>query len=430
MPGDLIHGRPVPQSVARATRWPAGVLALTLATLVVLWLHALALQGMAQALPGLGKGASTAPVTRAFITRTVQFDNGADEAPALATPPAAAPAPPAPKPVRKPVGATLLKPPEALEPMAAQPEPLVVAAGPEPAPQDSVAVVVAARAAADPAPADAASAPAAASSAPAPVMAPAATPVSDAVPQALARPPTNLPTNAPPPGPARSAAGSADVPALPVYDYRFPSSTRLKYEVSGLVKGFGYHVSGELMWLQDGKTYDARLEISHFLLGSRLQTSKGALTPRGLEPLRFGDKVRSEVAAHFQRAKGLVTFSANTPDAPLMPLAQDQLSIFVQLAAMWGANAGRFAPGLQLPFQAVGPRTSENWTFLVGAQERLKIDGRELPATKLLRERSGDFDTRVELWLAPALEYLPARIRLTQSNGDEVDMLWSRTEKP
>jgi hypothetical protein len=227
-----------------------------------------------------------------------------------------------------------------------------------------------------------------------------------------------------------AGTGSADAPVLPVYDYRFPGSTRLKYDVSGLVKGFRYYVSGELLWLQDGKTYDARLEISHFLLGSRVQTSKGALTPQGLEPLRFGDKVRSEVAAHFQRAKGLVTFSANTPEAPLMPLAQDQLSIFVQLAAMWGANAGRFTPGLQLPFQAVGPRTSENWTFLVGAPERLKVDGRELPATRLLRERSGDFDTRVELWLAPALDYLPARIRLTQSNGDEVDMLWSRTEKP
>lgn len=419
MPGDLIHVRLVPHSVARATRWPAGAFALTLATLVVLWLHALALQGMAQALPGLGKAASTSLAPRAFITRTVQFDNGADEAPALATTPTTAPAPSAPKPVRKPVGATLLTPPEAPLPMAVQPEPLVVAAGPEPepAPQDSVNVNVdvAATAAAVPTPA-------AASSAPAPVMAPGAAPVSDGVPQALARPPAHAP--------ALSAAGSADAPVLPVYDYRFPGSTRLKYEVSGLVKGFGYHVSGELLWLQDGKTYDARLEISHFLLGSRLQNSKGALTPRGLEPLRFGDKVRSEVAAHFQRAKGLVTFSANTPDAPLMPLAQDQLSIFVQLAAMWGANAGRFAPGLQLPFQAVGPRTSENWTFKVGAQERLKLDGRELPTTKLLRERSGDFDTRVELWLAPALEYLPARIRLTQSNGDEVDMLWSRTEKP
>jgi hypothetical protein len=419
MPSDLIHGRPVQKSVARATRWPAGVLALTLAALAVLWVHAVALQGLAQALPGLGNGAHAPRVSRAFITRTVQFDNGADKAPAPATTPPAAAPPPAPQAMRKPAGASLLMPPEAPVPIAAQPAPLDLAVaptpGPEPAPQDNVALTDAARtpAVSAPAPADTASAPEAAVT---------VNPAAGALPSAPARPSPRTPSLA--------AAGSPEAPALPVYDYRFPGSTRLKYEVSGLVKGFGYRVSGELLWLQDGKTYDARLEISHFLLGSRLQTSKGALTPRGLEPLRFGDKVRSEVAAHFQRAKGLVTFSANTPDTPLMPLAQDQLSIFVQLAAMWGANPGRFAPGMQLPFQAVGPRTSENWTFLVGTPERLKIDGRELPATKLLRERSGDFDTRVELWLAPALDYLPARIRLTQSNGDEVDMLWSRSEKP
>jgi hypothetical protein len=53
-----------------------------------------------------------------------------------------------------------------------------------------------------------------------------------------------------------------------------------------------------------------------------------------------------------------------------------------------------------------------------------------MEATKLLRENSADYGVRVEVWLAPALEYLPARIRLTQSNGDEVDMLWRKTEKP
>ena len=423
MPGDLKPGTPAQPSVARAARWPAGVLALSLAALVVLWLHALALQGLAQALPGLGNGASTSPVNRAFITRTVQFDNGADKAP-VAPAPAAAAQPPAPKAARKPAGAAFLVAPEAPEPLALTPA-LLAAAGPDPqlatAPQDSVA---AAPQALIPPPVQAQTQTKADAQAQGMAQAAAQPLVPGALPTALA---SSSASAASLPG---AGTGSADAPALPVYDYRFPGSTRLKYDVSGLVKGFRYYVSGELLWLQDGKTYDARLEISHFLLGSRVQTSKGALTPQGLEPLRFGDKVRSEVAAHFQRAKGLVTFSANTPEAPLMPLAQDQLSIFVQLAAMWGANAGRFAPGLQLPFQAVGPRTSENWTFLVGAPERLKIDGRELPATRLVRERSGDFDTRVELWLAPALDYLPARIRLTQSNGDEVDMLWSRTEKP
>jgi hypothetical protein len=54
------------------------------------------------------------------------------------------------------------------------------------------------------------------------------------------------------------------------------------------------------LWTREGRSYDARLELG--LLGfSRVQTSKGVIGPRGLEPLRFGDKTRSEEAAHFQR---------------------------------------------------------------------------------------------------------------------------------
>ena len=227
------------------------------------------------------------------------------------------------------------------------------------------------------------------------------------------------------------AAAATEVEAsLPRWSLLLPGSNRLRYKVHGVIKGFNYYVNGELLWLHDGKTYDARLEISHFLLGARVQTSKGQVTLDGLEPLRFGDKVRSEVAAHFERQKGRVSFSANTPDAPLQALAQDQLSIFMQLAAMFAGDPTRIKPGMPLPFQAVGPRSSENWVFQVGKSEILKLDAGPVPAVALLRERTGEYDTRVELWLAPQLDYLPARIRLTQSNGDEVDMQWISSQKP
>ena len=217
---------------------------------------------------------------------------------------------------------------------------------------------------------------------------------------------------------------------LAEYNYLFPGSTRLKYDVAGIVKGFKYFVSGDLLWLQDGSNYTARLEISHFLLGSKMQTSKGAITLRGLEPLRFGEKVRSEVAAHFERDKGKVSFSANTPDVPIMPLAQDQVSIFVQLAAMFAADGQAFVPGSKLVFQAVGARGSEDWEFRVQAPERLKIQGKEWTAYKLLREHRAEYDTRAELWLAQELEGMPIRIRLSQTSGDEIDMVWTRSQKP
>ena len=393
------------RSAARRALVPRGALRWMLAVLAVLGLHALTWKELADMLPGTASEAPTAPATRAFVTRTVRIDNAA---------PKAAPARPAAPPAA-PRTPTMPKPPtRSVVPPSATP-------GPEARTGTQAPVLNGTPVSPD----AAALAPAAEPRAPIDGKQLAAEPASaPAAPAALA------PASATVVASAASSPAATAAAAPPVYDYLVPGSTRLKYEVSGLVKGFGYRVSGELLWLQDGKTYDARLEISHFLLGSRVQTSKGAITAQGLEPLRFGDKVRSEVAAHFQRAKGVVSFSANTPDAPLLPLAQDQLSIFMQLAAMWGGNAGRFAPGMQLPFQAVGPRSAESWVFVVGPPERLSVEGRELTSVKLLRERTAQYDVRVELWLAPALDYLPARIRLTQSNGDEVDMLWRKTEKP
>lgn len=236
---------------------------------------------------------------------------------------------------------------------------------------------------------------------------------------------------------AADAAVDADPPATAtppaakaVRKFAIPASARLKYEVKGEVKGFPYHVNGDLLWVQDGKTYNARMEISHFLLGSRVQTSTGQLTAHGLEPTRFGDKVKSEVAAHFDRDKNKVTFSANTPDVPLLPGAQDQLSVFMQLGAMLGAEPLRFPPGTTLPVQAVGPRSAEAWVFTVGASERLVLPGGELSAVRLWRDPLGAYDPKVEIWLAPDVGYLPVRIRLTQSNGDVVDQQWRATQKP
>ena len=204
----------------------------------------------------------------------------------------------------------------------------------------------------------------------------------------------------------------------------------LKYKINGEVKGFPYYVNGDLQWKQDGKTYDARMQVSHFLLGSRVQTSRGELGATGLEPIRFGDKVRSERAAHFERSKGKVSFSANSPDAPLVAGTQDQLSTLLQLGAMLGGSPASFPEGTLVPFESVGPESVESWIFKVGAQEKLTLPGGQVSAIKLVREAVGEYGTRGEVWLAPTMGYLPVRIRLIESNGNFIDQKWSDTVSP
>jgi hypothetical protein len=53
------------------------------------------------------------------------------------------------------------------------------------------------------------------------------------------------------------------------------------------------------------------------------------------------------------------------------------------------------------------------WTFTVAGPEMLG----ERPALKLLRETDRRHDTRAEIWLDPARDYLPLRAVLAQVDG-------------
>ena len=230
---------------------------------------------------------------------------------------------------------------------------------------------------------------------------------------------------APPGAGTEREAGAAPPPPV-----RVPAPTRLVFDVSGQAKQLGYHARAELLWQHDGQRYEARQEISAFLVGSRTQRSVGHLTAQGLAPEKFSDKSRSEQAAHFDQARGRVTFSANTPDAPVGRGAQDRLSVFIQLGAMLAAAPGGFAPGTQITVTTVSARAADRWTFTVEATETLDLPAGPTPALKLLRLPRKDYDQKAELWVAPALNYLPVRIRLTQANGDFADLLLRSSAPP
>jgi hypothetical protein len=237
-----------------------------------------------------------------------------------------------------------------------------------------------------------------------------------------AQPPVPSETSevAPAPRPPREQIAAAG-------QYTLPKSSTLRYQLTS--NKFPFTLNADLVWQQDGQGYDARLSFGAFGL-SRVQTSRGQVTAEGLAPLRFSDKYRSEVAAHFVREKGKVTFSANTPDVPLLAGAQDRLSIVMQLAAMIAGDPDRFPPATTIALQIVGPRDAEIWLFTLENEETLNLPGGLQPTRKLVRNPRQEFDQKVELWLAPALGYLPARIRITESNGDYVDQKWLSSEPP
>jgi hypothetical protein len=205
-----------------------------------------------------------------------------------------------------------------------------------------------------------------------------------------------------------------------------PASVRLKYEVKG--NKFPYSLNAELLWQQSADSYNARLAFNAAFLPVIGQTSQGQVTAQGLAPVRFADRRRSEVAAHFVREQGKITFSANTPDAPLLAGAQDRLSVVLQLGAMIAGDPGAYPAATTITLQVVGPRDADIWLFTVGDEETLALPGGELRALKLQRNPREAFDQTVELWLAPSMGYLPVRMRIAESNGDFADQKWLSSE--
>lgn len=204
-----------------------------------------------------------------------------------------------------------------------------------------------------------------------------------------------------------------------------PASIKLIYDVQ--TNKFPFSLNGELVWISSSKGYEASLMFGAF--GQRrIQTSRGQIGADGLMPERFSDKFRSEVAAHFNRLLGKITFSSNTPEAPLLAGAQDRLSVLIQLAALVASSPERFAPGTTLTIQTVGPRDADLWLFTVGDRDTLTLPGGTVDVVKFTRNPRQAYDQQVDIWLASTLGYLPARIRITEASGDYVDLKWSRSE--
>lgn len=250
-------------------------------------------------------------------------------------------------------------------------------------------------------------------------------PIASAGPEPVATSAAPAPAAEAAPAPAAAAPSGASVRATAI-----PRPARMHYEVELGMRGIQTRGKAELQWRHDGSQYEARMELSGTLVPvTRVQTSTGRITAEGLAPTRFADKRGKEEAAHFEREKGKVVFSNNKPEADLMAGAQDRLSVLMQLAALVGGSPADFPAGTAIAIQTADTRGAEPWTFTVEGEEELALPAGTRRALKLLRMPRKEYDYKLELWLAPGMDYAPVRLRLTYPNGDWLDQRWSSTDK-
>ena len=229
-------------------------------------------------------------------------------------------------------------------------------------------------------------------------------------------------TNAPLPPPSN---------ALTAKPGDFPPNIQINYKLTGQERGLTYHASGSLKWQTQAtpnapsptpapKAYEAELRVRAFLVGSRVWRSTGILTENGLSPVRYSDSGRGERAAHFDTTQNKISFSGNTPGVALQPGAQDQVSLFIQMAATVAAK--NFKLGSELNVQTATARDAVNWVLTLKSEELIEVDGKQLATQRWVCLPRGKFDSQIEMWLSQSHGGLPVRIKITQVTGNFIDM--------
>ena len=204
--------------------------------------------------------------------------------------------------------------------------------------------------------------------------------------------------------------------------YAWPERLALDYEVGARISGMPVRASGQLQWLMRSGQYEASLQMRLPLVGGRTQRSRGRLLPDGLQPTEFSDQTRRTrrfdldwAALRYRHQRD----SEAERVGPLQTGTQDRVSLFFELAR----RLQRQTPVLDTVWSVpvLGPSGVHPWTLRLRALEQIETPAGPLSAWRLERHDTQPDDTRLSLWLAEAVHYLPVRILLQEPDGDWAD---------
>jgi len=239
-----------------------------------------------------------------------------------------------------------------------------------------------------------------------------------------------------PPMDQDTAAAPADKPtdqpedkSAPVhYKVEFPPSAELKYNLAQVPANGGNpsYGSSSITWQNQGNKYQVTGEADVLFFSLLKFTSEGGFDSYGIAPVLYSEKRirRSETATHFNRdERNNISFSASTLSYPIKGGEQDTSSVVWELAAIGRGDRDKFVPGAQIDLLVAGTRDADIWSILVTGQEEIEIDHNKMQAWHVVRiPRTGSYDRKIDIWLAPQDQWYPVKIRQTEKSGDYYEM--------
>ena len=233
---------------------------------------------------------------------------------------------------------------------------------------------------------------------------------------------------------ATAAAPTAAASAPTMASFEWPVSTRVSYVLTGNYRG---EVSGnaQVEWIRAGSRYQVHLDLSvgpsFAPLITRRMSSDGEITAAGLTPRRY-DQDTKVVMSDRQRVnvqfESDVVVLANGERRASIAGVQDTASQFVQLTYLLSTSPELLRVGGTVEIPLALPKKVDVWIYDVVAQETLYTPFGDLPTIHLkprhAAQKSGDLSA--DIWFAPQLRYLPARIRIQQDANTFIDLMIAR----
>ncbi|QEI04805.1 DUF3108 domain-containing protein [Pigmentiphaga aceris] len=211
-----------------------------------------------------------------------------------------------------------------------------------------------------------------------------------------------------------------------------PPDAHLYYQTKVAAKGMSLSIDSEIEWSRQGDTYRVLNHAQHMLLGNLTFDSRGRVTPAGLVPEAYLETRRKrEKLVTIDQASKQVKFSGGQTAAAPAGL-QDRTSVLLQLSSLARGDAAAFQTGKTLTVPVAGSSQVQEWVFQIVGEETLSSPMGKLRTVHVKRQpragRDGPDEQQVDVWLAPDRNWLPARVRLREANGDEFDQVVSRIE--
>jgi hypothetical protein len=228
-------------------------------------------------------------------------------------------------------------------------------------------------------------------------------------------------------------AGAHGADAYPRYRFNVPPSAELHYVIKSRQSGIPLEGSAVIQWTIAGNRFSLATQARAALLGKILDSkSEGVIDNHGLAPSTFTEHRfrRTPTITTFDRASGIIRFSASDQTYRLQGGEQDRNSAVWQLVSVARAMAAKFKPGSEWTFFVAGQRDADPWVFKVVKLEKIRTPLGELNAMHILKDPQPDSkEQKVELWLGPQQEWYPVRVRYTDTDGDFIEQTLERVTR-